>query len=236
MRKGLQGLMALLLTYSVSIAQQVNDDITIVGAMRNVMWKGELYGNIDLYTIANKKHLYGIGPVEYLTGELMILDGRSYKSTVVNDSTMRVEETYKVKAPFFGYANIEKWTEQNLPDSVQSVQQLEIFLDAITTTSKRPFMFRLTGMVESANIHVVNLPKDSKVSSPDDAHKGQKNFIIENQPVEILGFFSTEHKAIFTHHDTFLHMHLMTADRKMMGHLEDAGFKKGEMKLYLGKN
>jgi acetolactate decarboxylase len=113
---------------------------------------------------------------------------------------------------------------------------LEIFLDAITTTSKRPFMFRLTGMVESANIHVVNLPKDSKVSSPDDAHKGQKNFIIENQPVEILGFFSTEHKAIFTHHDTFLHMHLMTADRKMMGHLEDAGFKKGEMKLYLGKN
>lgn len=94
-------------------------------------------------------------------------------------------------------------------------------------------MFKLSGIVDLATIHIVNLPKGSKVSSPDEAHKGQKNYKVKNEQSEIIGFFSTEHKAIFTHHDTFLHMHLITADRQKMGHLDEVVFKKGTMKLYL---
>ncbi len=212
---------------------QTSSEVKIVGAMKNVMWKGQLYGNINLDTIANKQHLYGLGPVEYLSGELMIFDGKSYKSTVLTDTTMQVEETYQAKAHFFGYANIDKWIEKHLPDSIQTIQQLENFLDEITKSSKRPFMFKLNGTVETATIHVVNLPKGSKVSSPDEAHQGQKNFFLENQPVDILGFFSTEHQAIFTHHDTFLHMHLLTTDKTKMGHLDRVVFKKEAVKLYL---
>ena len=86
---------------------------------------GQLYGNINLDTIGNKINLYGLGPVEYLAGEILIIDGKSYKSTVVTDTTMKVEETYNIKAPFFGYANVAKWTEQTLPDSILTIQQLE---------------------------------------------------------------------------------------------------------------
>lgn len=210
--------------------------VKVVGAMRNVMWKGQLYGTINLDTIHSKENLYGLGPVEYLSGELLIVDGKSYKSTVLNDTVMRVEETYKAKAPFFVYANIESWTEQSLPDSIQYIEQLESFLDLITKTSKRPFAFKLIGYVESAKIHIVNLPKGSKVSSPEDAHRGLKEFNLSNVPCEIIGFFSTEHKAIFTHHDTFLHMHIITADKMQMGHLEKVTFMKGIMKLYLPKD
>lgn len=79
----------------------------------------------------------------------------------------------------------------------------------------------------------MNLPKGSNVSSPDDAHKGQKNYHLQNEQTDIIGFFSTEHKTIFTHHDTFLHMHLITTDRQKMGHLDEVLFKKGTMTLYL---
>ena len=229
----LLGLTILTLTNCTTKAQQTTNEVKIVGEMKNVMWKGQLYGNINLDTIANKTNLYGLGPVEYLSGEILIIDGKSYKSTVTSDSTMKVEETYDIKAPFFGYANISKWTEQTLPDSIQTIQQLEIYIDKVTKNSLRPFMFKLTGTVEQTKIHIVNLPKGSKVSSPDEAHKGQTNFEIENQQVDILGFFSTEHKAIFTHHDTFLHMHLLTNDRTKMGHLDELKLKKGTVKLYL---
>ena len=94
-------------------------------------------------------------------------------------------------------------------------------------------MFRLTGTVETAKIHIVNLPKGSKVSSPDEAHKGQTDFPLTDEQAEIVGFFSTEHKAIFTHHDTYLHMHLITTDRQKMGHLDELLLKKGTVKLYL---
>ena len=229
----LLGLAILALISRSSKAQQTINEVKIVGEMKNVMWKGQLYGNIKLDTISNKTNLFGLGPVEYLAGEILIIDGKSYKSTVVSDTTMKVEETYEIKAPFFGYANISKWTEQTLPDSIQSIQQLEQYLDNLTKSSLRPFMFKLTGTVEKATIHIVNLPKGSKVSSPDEAHKGQKNYELKNEESEIIGFFSTEHKAIFTHHDTYLHMHLMTTDRQKMGHLDEVLLKKGTIKLYL---
>jgi len=207
----------------------------IVGAMKNVMWKGELGGIINFDTITNKQHLYGLGPVEYLTGEIMIIDGKGYKSVVVNDTAMQVTETFAVKAPFFGYANIESWTETQLPDSITTIQQLENYLDKTTKGFPRPFFFKVSAIIDDATIHIVNLPKGTKVSSPDQAHQGQKNFTIKNKEVELLGFFSTEHKAIFTHHDTNVHIHLITSDKQKMGHLEEIKIKKGTAKIYLPK-
>jgi len=223
----------LIFTSCSTNAQKATNQVNIVGQMKNVMWKGELYGNIHLDTITNKTNLYGLGPVEYLTGEILIIDGRSYQSTVTSNTTMKVEETYQIKAPFFGYANISKWTEQILPDSIQTIQQLETYLDKTTKNASRPFMFKLSGTVEQATIHIVNLPKGSKVSSPTDAHQGQINYKLKNEQADIIGFFSTTHKAIFTHHDTFLHMHLITTDRQKMGHLDEVLLKKRTMKLYL---
>lgn len=232
----LLALTILTLTNCSSRAQQTTNEVKIQGQMKNVMWKGQLYGNINLDTIANRTGLYGFGPVEYLAGEILIIDGKSYKSTVVSDTTMKVEETYHIKAPFFGYANIAKWTEQTFPDSIQTIQELERYLDQVTEFSPRPFMFKLSGTVEQATIHIVNLPKGSKVSSPDEAHRGQVNYKLKDEQSDIIGFFSTKHKAVFTHHDTYLHMHLITADRQKMGHLDEALFKKGTMKLYLPAN
>jgi acetolactate decarboxylase len=197
------------------------------------MWKGELFGNITLSEIADKRHLYGFGPVEYLAGEILIIDGRSYRSTVVSDTAMKVEETFDLKAPFFAYANISEWAERELPDAIESLEQLEQYLDRETMASPRPFLFKMAGTVDEATIHIVNLPKGTKVSSPNDAHIGQTDYQIANEQVEIVGFFSTEHKAVFTHHDTFLHMHLITTDRRKMGHLDKVKFKGGTIKLYL---
>ena len=223
----------LTLANSTTKAQQISNEVNIVGEMKNVMWKGQLYGNIALDTITNKSNLYGLGPVEYLAGEILIINGKSYRSVVTSDTTMKVEETYRIKAPFFAYANISKWSEQILPDSIRTIRQLETYLDKLTKNSPRPFMFKLTGTVEHATVHIVNLPKGTTVNSPDAAHKGQKNYKITNEPSDIIGFFSTEHKTIFTHHDTFLHMHLITTNRQTMGHLDEVQLKKGAMKLYL---
>ncbi|QGN24312.1 acetolactate decarboxylase [Elizabethkingia anophelis] len=216
-------------------AQESTNIPKISGAMKNVMWKGQLYGTIHLDTIASKQHLYGLGPVEYLSGEILIFDGIAYKSTVVSATEMIVTTDYNLKAPFFVHANIEQWEEHILPDSIQSIQQLENYLDELTQSAQRPFMFKMNGVVKSATIHIVNLPKGSKVNSPEEAHKGKTNYFLKEENVDILGFFSTEHKSILTHHDTYVHLHLITADKKQMGHLDDVVFKQGTMKIYLPK-
>ncbi len=212
---------------------EVYPDITIVGAMKNVMWKGELGSRINLDTISDKKGLYGLGPVSYLKGELLINNGKSYVSKVTSDSTMTVEKSFKSSAPFFVYGNITEWNEIELPSDVKTIKDLEKFIDNNTTEFKRPFAFKLIGNVSNAIIHIQNLPEGTKVSSPDEAHQGQTNYNIANEDTQIIGFFSTEHKGVFTHHDSFLHMHLITKDESNMGHLDELEI--GGMKLYLPK-
>ncbi|TDQ27834.1 acetolactate decarboxylase [Tenacibaculum caenipelagi] len=208
-------------------------DIKIVGAMKNVMRKGELDAAINLDTISDKNGLYGLGPVSYLTGELLINNGKSYVSKVTSDTTMNVKKTFKTSAPFFVYGNVTEWNEIELPSNVKTIHELEKFINEKTTDFKRPFVFKLIGQVSNAIIHIQNLPEGTKVSSPDEAHQGQTNYDIENKESKIIGFFSTEHKGVFTHHDSFLHMHLITKDESKMGHLDE--LKIGKMKLYLPK-
>jgi acetolactate decarboxylase len=205
----------------------------VIGAMKNVMWKGELEGIIYLDTISNKKGLYGLGPISYLTGELLINNGESYLSKVTSDSTMVVEKSFDVSAPFFVYTNETDFGEFLLPNEIKSIKELEVFIDKKTSKINRPFVFKLIGNVLNAKIHVQNLPEGSKVSSPNEAHVGQTNYTLKNVDSEIIGFFSTEHKGIFTHHDSFLHMHLITKDKTKMGHLDAVEF--GNIKLFLPK-
>jgi acetolactate decarboxylase len=209
-------------------------DVKVVSAMKNVMWKGELESKINLDTITNKKGLYGIGPESFLKGELLINNGVSYISKVTSDSTMVVEKKFDVSAPFFVYGNVNQWNEIALPETVKNINDLEKFIDQKTFENKRPFAFKLTGSVSKAIIHIQNLPEGTKVSSPDDVHKGRVKYNLANVDCEIIGFFSTEHKGVFTHHDSFLHLHLITKDESKMGHLDEVEID--QMALYLPKN
>lgn len=229
-----------LLITIVLLNNQIFSQLQIVGAMKNVMWKGQLQGVIDLDTIKNQNYLYGMGPIEELIGEILILDGHFYQSKVVSDSSMIVMESSKVKAPFFAYQNIENWREIVLPDSIVDLKTLENYLIAskesfLIAGLSQPFFFKISAKIDEANIHIVNHPKGQKVKSPADAHKGQKNYILKSEEIEILGFFSTEHQTIFTHHDTFLHLHLITEDKTKMGHLESIRFKQGQIKFKIPK-
>ena len=216
--------------------QCLTGKVHITGEMRNVMCKGKLEGNIYLDTIENKSNIVGLGPLEYLGGEIIVIDGKSYKSIVISDSSMEVVETFNIKAPFFAHANILNWSEELIDVDIQTIQQLESFLDNKMSGSSQPLMFKLAGFVKEATIHIVNLPAGAKVSSPNDAHKGLVKYQMENQEAEIVGFFSKEHKGIFTHHDTYLHMHLMTKDKQMMGHLDELSIEMGKMRLFLCQN
>lgn len=209
-------------------------DVISVAAMRDVMWKGELNGKIKLDTIKNTKGLYGLGPNAFLDGEILINDGTTYLSKVQSDSSMYVESITKVEAPFFVYTNVNEWEKISLSKSTKSIKDLELFIDSKTKDKKRPFAFKLKGSIKSGRIHVQNLPAGMEVSSPDEAHQGQVNYNLSNEDVEIIGFFSTEHQGIFTHHDSFLHMHLSTKNLDKMGHLDEVSFN--NMILFLPKS
>lgn len=210
-----------------------NEAVKTVSAMRTVMHSGDLTGKIRFDTM-DLTHTYGIGPVEDMRGEILLLDGAVFVSEVVDESSMTVKENRGTAAPFFVYSRVEAWEPKDLPEAVKSIDQLEKYLDQETKDLPRPFAFKLEGKAESALIHVQNLPPGTKVNSHEEAHQGQVKYPLTEEEVTLLGFFSTKHRGIFTHHDSYVHIHLMTRDSTAMGHLDD--LKIENMKLYLPKN
>jgi acetolactate decarboxylase len=193
---------------------------------------GELHGNIFIDTL-QKEHLYGLGPMEFLQGELLISDGIAYRATIQDNSSVIVETSWKEKAPFFVYSYIPSWQAISLPSSVISLPDLEKYIDTIASSTNKPFCFKLTGKVERAVFHVQNLPLGTKVSSPEDAHKHKKFISLHDEPVEIIGFFSRTHQTIFTHHDSYVHLHIINAKKTVMGHVDSLRINPQQLTLYL---
>lgn len=213
---------------STSSDQKVN----VAGAMKNVMWKGELEPTISLDSLS-EAGWYGIGPLAGLRGEVMLWDGVPYVSEVVHDTSMRVYEGGKAGAPFLVYAHVPSWYEVDIPDSITDLNALEHLLDQLAHDREAPFVFKLAVRLDSGQIHIQNLPVGAVVRSPKQAHQGQVNYAFEDVSMDLLGFFSRNHQGVFTHHDTYMHIHAISTDRMKMGHLDAASFKPGRTQLFV---
>lgn len=209
--------------------------VMVEGAMRDVMWEGELAGKVSVDTLHPRATLYGLGPAEHLQGEVMVLAGKAYRSQVQPDSSMVVEIRDDVHPPFFVYAHTATWDTLSLPDTVIDLPTLEQYLTDAVDKGK-PFVFRLLGTIDTAHIHVQNLTPGAVVSSPKEAHAGQVDYTLVERVGELLGFYSTQHQGVYTHHDTYLHLHFMTKDQTAMGHLDVGQWSAGQMRLLVGKS
>lgn len=217
---------ALLLSVA-AVAQ--NGPVIATGAMRNTMFNGQLAGLIQLDSIA-EPGVFGLGPVEYLHGELLLWDGHPYRAIAKGDSAVHVAEHPETKAPFFVHQLVREWQDVPLPDSVVDLGTLNDFLTARFGGSP-PFAFKLHGKCERVDLHIVDVSPGTVVRGPDDAHRENKHFQFTVRSVDLLGFYSTRHQAVFTHHDTHIHVHAITAERDAMGHVEELAFDPRQLSL-----
>jgi acetolactate decarboxylase len=208
-------------------------EVKVYGAMKNVMMNGDLSANLDIDTL-NKAHLYGLGPVADLKGEIMILDGKVF--TTAKDGNRLLNRQNKVsKAALLVYSNVEKWKAFSISTSINSYTELEKLVE---TTAKEngydtelPFAFKINAVPAKATYHVIDWKKGVKHTM--DNHK-QFAYTGEtvSSPVTMLGFFSKHHQSIFTHHTTFMHVHLLDDKTKTVGHLDELQIK-GLLTIYL---
>lgn len=217
-----------------AVAHAQNGPVVATGAMRNTMFHGQLAGLIRLDTLT-VPGTYGVGPLEYLRGELLLLDGKAYCSTVLTDSTMAVAERPDARAPFFVHQRVEHWQEVQLPDSVTDLRSLDGFLTVRYGAVLQPFAFRLSGHFTAVDVHVLDVPPGTTITGPPDAHRHNKHYHLTDAPAETLGFFSTQHKTVFTHHDAHIHVHAITPARDWMGHVEAMRFEAGKVRLVVAE-
>lgn len=223
----------LLLCFPAIAEAQHQGSIYWRGSMRETMWQGKLDARVKTDTISSGKAVYGIGPLAGLKGELLLRDGQLYQSRILPDGMLSTTIVSSAGAPFFVYTQVSHWKEITTGNAVHTMTDLETAL-AKLQQGNQAFVFRVTGTVDSARIHCVNLPDGTVVQSPDDAHQGLQKWMYYQRPVELTGFFSTEHTGVFVHHTSPIHAHLLTQDLPLqMGHLEEIWFQKNTVKIWI---
>jgi alpha-acetolactate decarboxylase len=197
-------------------------EVKYSGALRTLM-SGNLEPVISLDSLSNKKHLYALGAVENLKGEIQIFDGKPSNSFVI-DTTLQIKASFNLKAALLVYAEVEAWDITKI-STITTKNDLEATIFETAKSNginiEKPFPFLLEGTIASLDWHVINW-KDNDTIHNHAKHKASGlNGTLKNREVQIIGFYSTKHKAVFTHHTTNMHMHFKTGDNAIAGHIDD---------------
>jgi alpha-acetolactate decarboxylase len=197
-------------------------EVNYSGALRTIM-SGNIQSVISLDSLSNKKHLYALGAVENLNGEIQIFDSKPNNSFVL-DSTLKIINSYKLKAALLVYAEVEEWESFQIENiTTKSDLEEKIFETAKSNgiNIEKPFPFLLEGKVASLDWHVINWKEGDTIHNHKKHKESGLNGRLRNTGVEIVGFYSTKHKAVFTHHTTNIHLHFKTDDNTIAGHIDD---------------
>ena len=217
-------MIAFLLGFTLSaFAQESDDTVHVHGRLMDIMHQGKIDTVVSLDSYADTKHLYGLGAVSKLDGEILVLDSKVYVSRERDGQTVVTVEP-EVDATLFVASEVKKWRKVKIPSTVQSSEELDTFIQAqvkkYNLPADGPLPFQITGTFDTLGWHVIHWPigdtehtHEKHVTSG--AH-GTKNGVDGT----IVGFYSTKHTGVFTHHTTNLHMHFLQSDKQLMGHVD----------------
>jgi len=198
-------------------------ELWFIGAQRETIMNGKLAAALDLKTLADHPHLYGLGPIEQLRGEVTIVDCRPALARVAADGTVNVTRSFDAGVPFFVWAEVPQWRETPIPAEVRSFEDLERFVPlaakAAGLDAERPLPFLVGGLQDLIEFHILNRIGDAPHNM--ELHKKiQIKFDLEIVEASIVGFHSTRHRGVFTPGDSNIHIHFQTPDNRHSGHIQ----------------
>lgn len=200
-------------------------EIYHVGALKKVMKENNMIAHIHLDTIKNKQNLYALGALEDLEGEVTIFNGTPFISKSKDGENVSIHKNFNHKAAFLVYTNVPKWREIIIPNNIAEKDSLEFFIYQTAKSHKidisKPFPFLIEGKAERISWHVINWDINDSEHTHEKHVKSGAHGELTNQNISIFGVYSDKHHGVFTHHTTNLHMHVLTEDRKIAGHLDD---------------
>lgn len=211
-------------------SQSVAFEVKHAGALRNFMHKGDLSSHIALGELTNEEHLYALGALEGLKGEVLVLDGQPYLATE-RDGELVLDRDLSRGASLLVYSSISAWQSFKSNRGIIDLADLQDYLEQIAPLKEisldQPFPFLVKGTVGSLRWHVINWPEEDTVHTHEKHLTSGLNGSLEEEEVTILGFYSNSHRGIFTHHSTNLHMHVLSSDQEVVGHVDELSLQPG---------
>lgn len=195
-----------------------------VGDLRQIA-KDELKGSVDLSEIVAKPGVYGIGMLDGLDGELLILDGRAYlgQRTLNANSTLLNGDS---RVAFGAFAFVDHWAEIQIPETANSFKSLTVFIaEQLRAHGYRldyPVPIRIQAEAIGLRWFIVGGSGNLKPSPRESFVRQIVRGGLDEVDFEAFGIHSRAHHGIYTGTGSDLHLHFRTkAPEPFVAHLDD---------------
>lgn len=216
--KLLSGLSALLLALPTTAATQATDPAPVnwQGSLRAVQ-DGDLSGNIALAGLAEDQHLYALGPMADLDGEITVMDGH-WSIARDRDGVIRIDTVPAGQAAFLVWADVPRWAPpHSFRAAISGLSQLESAVrrlaDVAGIAHNAAFPFEVQGKFTSLDLHVVRKPKAAGHPAP------PLRIHAENVRGRLVGFHASNHEGAFIGRGRAVHVHVVLEDGRS-GHVD----------------
>ena len=175
-----------------------------------------------------------------LHGEVTVMDSIVFLAYPISGQEAAVYQSSPAadaRVALLVLAEVEAWNSYPIDRDINSQAQLEALVAAkaeqIGWPAQLVLPFRVVGTTSHLQLHVIDGERLEGSGSSHQEHMATAiKRVWKNTETELFGFRSLHHKAVFTHHETTIHVHGVTADNSS-GHLDQVSFKAGACQLLL---
>lgn len=202
------------------------------GVLREVLHEGKTQAKVQLADVGGSTTVVGVGAVEGLNGELVILDGQTYVSSVGSDGKLitRSGASANVGAALLIAADVPRWRTVSLGSAVNAADFDKTIFDAASAAgvdTSKPFPFVIAGTTSSLEGHVINGACPT-AGSANANHQPYRMKLGENDEVTLVGIYAENAAGVMTHHDSKTHVHVLTSEKdRIAAHVDHASLRGG---------
>ncbi|AEF25412.1 acetolactate decarboxylase [Streptococcus parauberis] len=186
---------------------------------------GLYHGTMSIFDLLEKGNL-GIGTVDGIDGELIILDGKAYQAIGTGEKAEVISLNGTETVPYAAIINHHNDINFDITKSI-SDSELKEMMEAKFISANLFQSIKIHGQFDQ--MHVRMIPKSPIGKSFAEIASNQPEFIEENISGSLVGFWTPElfHGVSVAGY----HLHFLSDDLKFGGHVMDFQMAKGQVEI-----
>jgi alpha-acetolactate decarboxylase len=208
-------------------------EVQVAGALRVIVHEGETGAKIALDSLLPDPHLYAVGALVDLSGEVTVVGGTAYLSYPDGTDASRTEtaDETDVEATLLVASSVPAWREVVTKNAIR-FEEIDAEIAKLATAAglslDARFPFLMEGSFNDLQWHVIDgrrLPAGS--SSHHDHLAAAVKAQLDQATATLIGFYSKSDQGVFTHMGSKTHIHCTLDKPFSSGHVDHVNIPAG---------
>ena len=208
---------------------QPEPEVQVWGALRSVMHEGKTEGKVALQSIVPGPHSFAVGALSELRGEVTILDDDVVVSLGEPGGGVRTlaQPAPGEMATLLVRAVVPSWTRHTIDHAIES-NRVDEEIESVVKSAGLDIGARTPIVIEAKAKNLEWHVLGGRAQPGQNAHHGPRSVgKLSGATVTLVGFFSRNDVAVFTHMGEHSHFHVVTNGERMTGHVDSMALEPG---------